>query len=110
MESSSTFRSGQMLEDLSDELSRRWQSLFAQKGWEERLDLLREIQDQLKEDLEDLEAFVALLPLLVRKLIDGLPLAPIVSVAQAHIYANSDADEHRQLAGQWLRAQSGAAP
>ncbi|HKT16989.1 MAG TPA: hypothetical protein VJR47_03035 [Stellaceae bacterium] len=97
-----------MIEDLSDELSQRWQSHFAQKNWEERLDLLRQIQDQLKEDLEDLESFVALLPLLVRKLIDGLPPAPIGSFAQAHIYANSDAEEHRQLAGQWLRAQSAA--
>lgn len=95
--------SGSTIEELSDELADRWASLFVRKDWTERFELLQEIHDQLKEDLDDMDLYAAISPILVQKLIDRLPPSPITSVAQAQIYANSASEDHRRVAGQWLR-------
>jgi hypothetical protein len=99
-----TIGSGKTAEELSDELADRWGPLFLQKDWGERLELLQQVHDQLKDDLEDMHLYGAISPVLVRKLIERLAPEPVTSAAQAQIYANSEAEEHRRLAGQWLRA------
>lgn len=103
-----TIGSGKTIEELSDELADRCGPLFLQKDWFERLELLNQIYDQLKEDLDDMDLYCAISPVLVRKLIERLPSEPVTSVPQAQIYANSEAEDHRRLAGQWLRAHRGA--
>jgi hypothetical protein len=87
---------------LADELANRWISAFRPKSWVERLDLLHQIHEQLKEDLHDFEMYCAVSPLLVRELVDLLAGGPVASLAQAHVYANSADPEHRRAASDWF--------
>jgi len=96
-------------EQLANELAERWAAIFAAKSWNERLELLNQVHEQLQEDLADLDLYSAVSPLFISKLIDRLEETPVTSLAQAHIYANSQKEEHRRVAGEWL-AQHGAAP
>jgi hypothetical protein len=95
--------SGNTIDVLSEELAERWVAQFRLGDWRGRLDLLQQIHDQLKEDINDMDLYCAISPLLVRKLIERLAPEPVGSAAQAQIYANSASDEHRRVAGQWLR-------
>ncbi|HYM01788.1 MAG TPA: hypothetical protein VET85_02515 [Stellaceae bacterium] len=95
------------IEDLAEELCQRWAALFVQKDWSERLQLLHEVHEQLQEDLGDLAMYSAVSPVLTRKLIERLGDGPVTSTAQAHIYANSDDEEHRHAAGDWLARHQG---
>src|SRR5579883_727169 len=79
----------QAIEDLAEELSRRWLPLFVQIEWPARLKLLEEMHQQLQEDLGNLGIYCAVSPVLTRKLIQKLAGGPVSSMAQAHIYANS---------------------
>ena len=92
------------IDRLSDELADRWLPSLKEKNWRDRLALVAEIHEQLKEDLADIELYTSLSPVLVRKIINGLPQDPITDDAQAQIYANSDFETHRQLALEWLRS------
>jgi hypothetical protein len=89
-------------ETLAEELAERWTSFFAPKDWPERLNLLQQVHEQLQEDLDDMELYCSVSSVFIRKLIERLGAGNIESPAQAHIYANSDSEEHRHLAGEWL--------
>lgn len=95
------------IEDLAEELCQRWATLFVQKDWSERLQLLHEVHEQLQEDLGDLAMYSAVSPVLTRKLIERLGDGAVTSTAQAHIYANSDDEQHRRAAGDWLARHQG---
>jgi hypothetical protein len=95
------------IDSLTDELVSLWAPLFAPKDWPERLELLKEVHEQLQDDIGDLEFYSAVSPVLIRKLIEELDGGPVTSAAQAHIYANSDNQEHRRAAGEWLSKQAG---
>jgi hypothetical protein len=87
---------------LVGELVCRWLPLFKSKGWPERLDLLHQMHEQLQEDLGQIELYSAVSPAFIRELIDGLAESSITSLAQAQIYANSEEEGHRRMAGEWL--------
>lgn len=89
-------------EDLAMELARRWKAAFEFRSWPQRLELLHQIHEQLREDLHDFEMYCAVSPLLVRELIDYLSSGPIESLAQAQVYANSIDLEHRRAAKEWF--------
>ena len=95
-------------ERLSTELATRWLGMFAAKDWRGRLELLNQVHEQLQEDLHDLELYSAVSPLFIRKLIERLSNGPVHSLAQAHIYANSEDEGHRRAAGEWLAAHKSA--
>jgi uroporphyrinogen-III synthase len=95
-------RSHRAAEELATELAARWKSVFEPQSWSERLELLHQAHEQLKEDLRDFEIYCAVSPLLVRELIELLSGGPVKSLAQAHIYANSSDAEHRRAAGEWF--------
>jgi hypothetical protein len=90
------------VEELSEELAGRWTVFFAPKDWPDRLRLLQELLEQLQEDLGDLDLYCSISSALIRKLIEGLAPGPVETVAQAHIYANSDSEQHRRAACEWL--------
>ena len=90
------------VDTLTDELVTLWAPQFEPKAWPERLQLLNDVHDQLQEDIGDLAVYSAVSPVFIRKLIDHLNDGPIASAAQAHVYANSDAEHHRRAAGIWL--------
>jgi len=89
------------------ELAVRWATVLADKTWRERLDLLHQIHEQLQDDLNNLELYCQVSPILIKCIIDALDGGPITSTEQAHVYANSGDEAHRLAAGQWL-AQHGA--
>jgi hypothetical protein len=93
-------------EELSAELANRWHAIFASKNWAERLNLLQQVHEQLQEDLRDFKMYCAVSPRLIRRLIELVSDGPVGSLAQAHIYANSDDERHRRAAGEWLNAYS----
>ena len=102
MASSETDDSDRDVKTLAEELARRWTSDFTVRDWPGRLQLLNEVHEQLLEDLGDLDLYSAVSPAFIRKLIENLPGGPIMSVAQAHIFANSEDEKHRRAAGEWL--------
>ena len=92
----------QAAEKLASELAVHWVSMLKPKSWSERLSLLHEVHEQLQEDLRDLKIYCAVSPLLIREIIELLAGGPVESLAQAHIYANSDDADHRRAAYEWL--------
>ncbi len=91
------------VEALTDELAERWTALFEPKTWPERLQLLGQIHEQLQDDIGDLEVYSAVSRIFIKKLIARLDDGkPVSSTPQAHIYANSDDEDHRRAAGEWL--------
>jgi hypothetical protein len=96
-------------EELAKELAVLWKSSFEPKSWAERLHLLHQVHEQLKEDLRDFEMYCAVSPLLVRELIALLSGGPVGSLAQAHVYANSSDAEHRRAAREWFTSHARAA-
>lgn len=97
-----SFASSQRVDLLVAELVRRWLPLFATEDWPGRLKLLHQMHEQLQEDLGQLELYTAVSPALIRELLEQLSAGPITCTAQAHIYANSDDERHRRMAGEWL--------
>ena len=93
-------------ETLAEELAERWSSFFVGKDWPERLHFLQQVHEQLQEDLDDIELYCAVSSVFIRKLIERLGARDIECTEQAHIYANSDSEEHRLLAGEWLAQHS----
>ena len=96
------------LASLLDELARRWTLDFASRDWPQRLALLNEVHEQLLEDFDDFDLYCAASPAIIRQLIENVAGGPVTSAAQAHIYANSESDEHRLMAGEWFARHSPA--
>ena len=100
MESEGLKRPG--AEELATELARRWEPLLVNKSWSERLQLLHQMHEQMQDDLEDLQLYAEVSPILIRKVIEALGGGAIASREQAQIYSNSAAKAHRDAAGAWL--------
>jgi hypothetical protein len=96
------------IESLTDELVARWAPLFEPKSWSERLDLLNEMHEQLQDDIGDLDSYAIVSRTFIRKLVERLHGGGVSSAPQAHIYANSDDEQHRRAAGEWLSQQAHA--
>jgi len=92
-------------DQLASELARRWRPSLVNQNWAGRVDLIRQMHEQLQDDLEDLQLYAEVSPLLIKKIIDALGAGPIESVEQAHVYANSADKKHRDAAGAWLGRQ-----
>jgi len=106
-----SFATRQRVESLVAELVGRWLPVFAAEDWPERLQLLHQMHEQLQEDLGQMELYSAVSPALIRELVEQLSAGAITCTAQAHIYANSDDERHRRMAGDWLDLhQSPATP
>jgi hypothetical protein len=90
---------------LATKLAQQWLPLLAPRDWKGRLDLLHMIHEQLQEDLNDLDVYCQVSPILVEKIIDLLGDSEVSSREQAHVYANSANPAHRRVAGEWLARQ-----
>ena len=93
--------------DLAAELAERFVNVLAEKDWAERLGVLMELHDQLRDDIEHFAMFCEVFPMFIGKLIEKLGEPAIQSLEQAHVYANSSVAWHRQAAGEWMRSQAG---
>ncbi len=90
--------------DLAAELANRFINVLAERSWAERLDVLMELHDQLRDDIEDFAMFCEVFPMFIGKVIEHFGSEIIKTQEQAHIYANSAVAGHRQAAGDWFRA------
>lgn len=91
---------------LAEELVDRCIELLRPRDWAGRLDALMQMHDQVREDFEDFDLFCNVFPIFIARLIHRLGVQPIESLPQAHIYANSALQEHRDAAGAWLSKNS----
>lgn len=88
--------------ELAVELASRWVGQLQALDWEERLSLLNDIHDHLRETIPDFDRFCQVFPRFIAELVTRLGDPEIRSEAQAHVFANSAAPDHRKAAGAWL--------
>lgn len=88
-------------DELAEELADFWFSALADAGWEQRLEILREVDAQLLADLEEKSEHDAVFPRFVASVIERLGAAPVSVDAQAKIYASSAVEYHREAARLW---------
>lgn len=93
-------------EQLPTELAQIWARQLKPLSWEERITLMNEFHENLKEMIPDFEEFCEVFPAIVMETLNRIDEADISCDAQAHIYANSADEEHRQRAGAWFRTHS----
>jgi hypothetical protein len=91
--------------DLAIELADRWLAAIEAAHWSQRLTLLNEIHDHLREEIPDFERFCEVFPRFIAALIERLADPVIRSADQAHVFANSAESAHRQAAAAWFREQ-----
>jgi hypothetical protein len=89
--------------NLVAELVDRCAILLSQADWDRVYRALGEMHDQLREDVPDEEEFGALFPEFVAGLVHRLGDQRVAGLAQAQVYSNSAAAEHRAWAGAWIR-------
>ncbi len=89
------------LAPLIEELADFWVSALEHGNWEQRLQVLNKIHDQLRADLATKAEFEMVSPRFVSAIIDRLGAPPVESSAQATIYAYSLNEVHRDAASAW---------
>lgn len=95
---------------LAKELSEFWINWLRPKSWAERLELLIEVHEQIREDIGDFETFCEVSPVFISRIIEMIGVSPIDNVEQAHIYSNSADKAHRDAAGAWLANHHASLP
>lgn len=91
--------------DLAVELAERWLEPMRAVDWAERLSLLNDIHDYLREEIPDFGKFCDVFPQFIAELITRLSDRDVRSSDQAHIFANSADERHRQAAAAWFAEQ-----
>ena len=89
---------------LAEELVDRWSAALARRDWPERLQLLSDIHEKLREDVDSIETYADLSPRFIASLVDRLGDIEVTCAEQAHVYANSGRSDHREAAGRYFRA------
>jgi len=79
-----------------------WLEPFRSRGWDERLELLEEIDHEIRSQCGTEDAYHRLSERFTSLLIDRLGAEPIRSRAQAYGYLNSSSALYRQSAFAWL--------
>ena len=91
--------------DLAVELADRWLTAIQAASWPQRLALLNEIHDHLREEIPEFDRFCEVFPRFIAALINRVGDTVIRSADQAHVFANSADNAHRQAAAAWFREQ-----
>ena len=79
-----------------------WLPRLKPLSWPERLKLLDHIHEQVQDEFKDLTLYCEVFPIFIAQIVDALGEGDVRSLEQAHIYANSAEEAHRQMAGRWL--------
>ena len=95
---------------LAEELVDRWGTALARRTWSERLQLLSDIHEKLREDVDSIETYADLSTRFIASLVDRLGDAEVTCVEQAHVYANSRRADHREAAGRFFRTTLDQSP
>lgn len=91
-------------EQLPKELAQIWARQLKPLSWEKRVQLMNEFHENLKEMIPDFGEFCEVFPEIVTETLNQINEHDIACDAQAHIFANSADEKHRQRAGAWFRA------
>lgn len=91
------------IDALANELAERWAPLMRPMDWRQRLRVLGEIHEKLLEDLGNFDVYAELSPRFIARLIEQMSNGAVISLEQAHIYANSGDPRHRAASGDWFR-------
>lgn len=85
------------------EVAERWLHQLKPVSWEQRVLLLNDLHQYLRDNLASLEVFCDVFPEAIALIIERLGNEPIGSVGQAHVYANSQEEAHRLMAKAWFK-------
>jgi hypothetical protein len=100
----------QLDDALAAELAERWGKLLLGKTWHERLYVIADLFEHVRESIGDFSRFCEIFPDTIAQIIYRLGDHEVTGVEQAHLYASSRDAAHRSAAGAWFRqhgAQSG---
>jgi hypothetical protein len=87
---------------LAEELVDRWSGALKRRSWAERLQLLTDIHEKLREDVDSLRTYAELSPRFIAQVVDRLGEGEVTCEEQAHIYASSMRADHREAAGRFF--------
>jgi len=73
------------------------------KDWNERLNLIADLYEYLRESTKEFSDFCEIFPDTVAGIIDRLNEPEVTCIEQAHLYANSCDAAHRKAARAWFR-------
>jgi hypothetical protein len=93
-------------DELAEELADFWFSAIVRATWEDRLKFLKEIDAQLRADIEKRADYEAVSPRFVAAVIERLGVPPVENRAQAEIYATSARERHREVARVWSQSSA----
>ena len=96
----------EMDSELAVELAERWLGPIRAADWAGRLSLLNDVHDHLREEIPDFDRFCDVFPQFIAELIRRIADPTVRSSDQAHIFANSADERHRQAAAAWFAEQS----
>jgi len=94
--------------ELASELAERWVKQLLDKTWQERLDVVADLFEYMRESVADFSNFCELFPDTIAEIIYRLGDQEITGVEQAHLYASSRDPAHRDAAGEWFRRHGAA--
>ena len=94
---------GQSNHELATELAERWVKQLLHKDWKERLDIIADLYEYLRESTKEFADFCEIFPDSVAEIIRRLNEPEVSCVEQAHLYANSRDAAHRDAARAWFR-------
>ena len=89
--------------ELATELADRWVKQLDHKDWNERLNLVTDLYEYLRESIKEFSDFCEIYPDTIAGIIERLNVPEVTCVEQAHLYANSGDAAHRDAARKWFR-------
>ena len=89
--------------ELASELADRWVKQLLDKTWQERLDVIADLFEYMRESIANFSQFCELFPDTIAQIIYRLGNQEVTEVHQAHLYATSRDAAHRSAAGEWFR-------
>lgn len=92
---------------LPKELARIWGRQLKPLDWQGRLLLINDFHENLQEMIPDMNEFCEVFPATVMETLNLISETDITCDMQAHVFANSSDQKHRQAAGAWFRSHSG---
>ena len=93
--------------ELAIELAERWVKQLFNKTWQERLNVIADLFEYMKESIGDFATFCEVFPDTIAEIVYRLGDQEVSGIEQAHLYASSRDAAHRDAAGAWFR-QHGA--
>ena len=96
--------------NLAMELGARWAQRLQPVQWSERVALLGDLYDFLRESVKDMDSMTTFFPEVVAEILHCLGEQSIASDQQAQVFATSSDPRHQELAQEWLRERTNDEP